>query len=399
MSTPPYRAYVSGVSYYSGKLEAYLRYAGIPHERIEINSRLLREVLLPATGVMKVPAMQCPDGRWLKDTTPMIEWLDREHGRPSIYPQDAAAGFIARLVEDYADEWLWRPAMYYRWNFADSHRLLRHRLGRDLSADTLYPAGGLGWTMRWRQYLIYVRGDGVRRHNEAAVQALYARTLAQLSALLATRPFLLGARPSIVDFGYFASMFRHFALDPHSAQILIDTAPAVYAWVGRVWNARAEIESGGAFDDFSDAAWSPVFAEIGRDYRVYLDANAEAYQRGQRRFDLVLGDACYPRMPVVRYRVACREQLLNAFRALPAEAAARVQARLAEHGLGAWLAQAAAIPSGLDDEFVMPLRQRYPAARGLHGLRLLGGTPWDLPAPPVKASIKASIETPSEPPR
>ena len=33
-----YRAYVSDVSYYSGKLEAYLRYAGIDHERIEVNT-------------------------------------------------------------------------------------------------------------------------------------------------------------------------------------------------------------------------------------------------------------------------------------------------------------------------------------------------------------------------
>lgn len=380
MDGPRYRAYVSSVSYYSGKLEAYLRHAGIPHERIEINSRILHEELLPATGVMKVPAMRTPDGRWLKDTTPMIEWLDREHGAPSIYPQDPAAGFLARLVEDYADEWLWRPAMYYRWNFADSHRLLRHRLGRELSAGTRYPAALLGWFMRWRQYLIYVRGDGVRRHNEAAVQALYARTLAQLSALLKTRPFLLGARPSIVDFGYFASMFRHFALDPHSAQILINTAPAVFAWVGRVWDARAEADPTAPLEDFDDPAWSPVFAEIGRDYRVYLDANAETWQRGQRRFDLALADARYPRLPVVRYRVACREQLLRRFRALPPAAAARVQARLAEHGLGAWLAQAATIPSGLDEEFVMPLRQRYPAA-GLP--QLLGGTPWDQPAAPL----------------
>ncbi len=194
-----YRAYVSDVSYYSGKLEAYLRYAGIDHERIEVNTDMLRNTVLPATGVMKVPAMQCPDGRWLKDTTPMMRWLDQQHGRPSIYPSDPASHFIALLVEDYADEWLWRPAMYYRWNFADSHRLLRHRLGRELSDGTRYPAAGLGWYMRWRQYLTFVRDDGIRSHNEAQVQALYRRTLAQLSQRLQDRPFLLGERPSLSD--------------------------------------------------------------------------------------------------------------------------------------------------------------------------------------------------------
>lgn len=379
-----YRAYVSGVSYYSGKLEAYLRYAEIAHERIEINSRLLREVILPATGVMKVPVMQCPDGRWLKDSTPMIRWLDQQHGSPSIYPTDPAARFIALLVEDYADEWLWRPAMYYRWNFADSHRLLRARLGHDLAAGTAYNAWALGWIMRWRQYLIYVRGDGVRRDNQREIESLYSRSLQQLGALLATRPYLLGQRPTIVDFAFFASMFRHFALDPHSARIMVDTAPAVYAWVARVWNARASGDGVGSLGDFGDPAWHAVFGEIGRDYLAYLDANAAAYARGDKRFDLGLGAHCYPRMPVVRYRVACREQLLNAWQVLSKQQQDVARASVQASGIGEWLAGAAPIPSGLDAEFVMPLAQRYPPARGWYGFKLLKGTPWDLPAPPVR---------------
>lgn len=379
-----YRAYVSSVSYYSGKLEAYLRYAEIAHERIEVNSKMLRETLLPATGYMKVPTMQCPDGRWLKDTTPMIRWLDQQHGKPSIYPADSASCFMALLVEDYADEWLWRPAMYYRWNFADSHRLLRHRLGRDLSAGTLHLASLLGWYMRWRQYLIYVRGDGVTRRNECEIRALYARTLQQLSALLATRPYLLGERPSIVDFGYFASMFRHFALDPHSAEIMINTAPAVYAWVARVWNARASVESQNPLQDFADPAWDAVFSEIGRDYLSYLDANAQTYARGEKRFDLHLGDICYPKMPVVRYRVACREQLLKAWQMLSLAEQQQVHQRLGKSGISAWLRTAADIPAGLDAEFAMPLAQRYPPARGWYGLKMLQGTPWDLPKPAIK---------------
>lgn len=380
-----YRAYVSDVSYYSGKLEAYLRYAEIPHERIEISERILREQILPATGCMKVPVMQCPDSRWLKDTTPMMRWLDGEHGgQSSIYPADSATRFLALLVEDYADEWLWRPAMYYRWNFSDSHRLLRHRLGRDLSAGTPYNATLLGWHMRWRQYLIYVRGDGVRRHNEGEIQALYARTLTQLAALLQDQPYLLGARPSIVDFAFFASMFRHFALDPHSAKIMVDTAPAVYAWVGRVWNTRASREGSGALTDFESADWNAVFAEIGRDYLPYLDANAAAYAQGKKRFDLTLGANTYPGMAVVRYRVACREQLLKAWHALDGEAQQQLGTRLMASGIADWLSNAAVIPAGLDAEFEMPLTQRYPAARGWHGLKLLRGTPWDLPAPPLK---------------
>ena len=382
-----YRAYVSDVSYYSGKLEAYLRYAEIPHERIEISARILREQILPATGCMKVPVMQCPDGRWLKDTTPMLRWLDSEHGgQSSIYPADPATRFLALLVEDYADEWLWRPAMYYRWNFPDSHRLLRHRLGRDLSAGTRYNATLLGWHMRWRQYLVYVRGDGVRRHNVGEIEALYARTLSQLTALLQGQPYLLGKRPSIVDFGFFASMFRHFALDPYSAKIMVDTAPEVYAWVGRVWNARASREGSGALTDFAGQQWDAVFTEIGRDYLPYLDANAGAYAQGEDRFELTLGANSYPGMTVVRYRVACREQLLRAWQRLTPSAQQALGARLAASGIAGWLKNAREIPAGLDAEFQLPLTQRYPPARGWYGLTLLKGTPWDLPAPPSDAA-------------
>jgi len=105
------------------------------------NIEVMRKVILPSTGFMKVPAMQLPDGRWLKDTTPMMQWLDREHPAHPVYPDDPASRFMALLVEDYADEWMWRPAMYYRWQFADSHVLRRHRIGRELAADTAHRPG------------------------------------------------------------------------------------------------------------------------------------------------------------------------------------------------------------------------------------------------------------------
>ena len=393
-----YKLYVSDSSYFSGKLEAYLRYKGIPHDRHEISITTMRETILPNTGLIKVPVMQCPDGRWLKDTTPMIQWLDGQHPEPPAYPQDPAARFIALLVEDYADEWMWRPAMYYRWAFPDSHRLRRARLGAELAAGTIHSSWLMGWYFRWRQYLVFVRGDGVRAHNRAAVEAVYLRTLRELSALLESRPFLLGTRPGIVDFAFFGSMFRHFALDPHPAKIMVDTAPAVWAWVARVWNARAAREGRGALEDFSAPEWQPLFNDILREYLPYLDDNAQAYVQGANRFDWVChprasGDpeVLFPRMPVVRYRVACRSQLLKAWRALDADARARAAQKLG--AIATWFDAAQDVDAGLDAEFVLPLAQHYPEARGLHGLRLYAGTPWDLPAAPLEPDPQPGPKT------
>jgi glutathione S-transferase len=379
-----YKVFVSDSSYYSGKLEAYLRYKDIPHERVEINVDVMRKVVLPATGFMKVPVMQCPDGRWLKDTTPMMQWLDARHPQYPIYPEDAATRFLALLVEDYADEWLWRPAMYYRWAFPDSHRLRRARLGRELAADTVHSAWLMGWYFRWRQYRVFVRGDGVRADNAVHVQELYHRTLRRLTRLLEPRPFLLGARPSLVDFAFFASMFRHFALDPHPAKIMVDEAPVVWAWVARLWNARGPRYETRGLDDFGSADWDGLFDDVSAEYLPYLDANAQAYAGQQSRFDFRLGDALYPRMPVVRYRVACRSRLLRQFRALTDAERARVQQRLGA-ATGRWLESARDVDAGLDAEFELPLAQRYPEARGLYGLKVFGkGTPWDLPAAPLR---------------
>jgi hypothetical protein len=156
----------------------------------------------------------------------------------------------------------------------------------------------------------------------------------------------------------------------------------VLAWVTRVWNARGSRDGAGTLGDFSSPEWNSLLASIAEEYLPYLDRNAQAYARGEKRLDLKLGDVTYPGMRVVRYRVACREQLLKEYAALDEGAKRRVQARLESSGIGRWLESSAPIPSGLDAEFELPLPRRYPPARGLYGLRMLGGTPWDLPSPP-----------------
>jgi len=69
-------AYVADMSYFSGKMEAYLRYKEIPFERRVVDMKVMRDEVLPASGLMKVPVIRMANGQWLKDTTPMIEWLD-----------------------------------------------------------------------------------------------------------------------------------------------------------------------------------------------------------------------------------------------------------------------------------------------------------------------------------
>ena len=78
------------------------------------------------TGVAQVPGLELADGRWLTDTTPIIAWLDERYPDRLVIPRNPPAAFFSRLLEDYADEWLWRPAMHYRWDYPEgAHHLSR----------------------------------------------------------------------------------------------------------------------------------------------------------------------------------------------------------------------------------------------------------------------------------
>ena len=79
MTAGRYRAYVIDVSYFSGKLEAYLRYKGIPHDRVETSWPLLLTRVARHTGIVKVPVVEAPGGVWLQDTTPMLDWFAARH--------------------------------------------------------------------------------------------------------------------------------------------------------------------------------------------------------------------------------------------------------------------------------------------------------------------------------
>lgn len=371
-----YRVYLSDVSYFSGKLEGALRAKRIGYERVRITPGILLNEVLPNTGWMKVPALRRNDGLWLHDSTPLLRWLDAEHPERALIPSDPYCAFLSTLIEDYCDEWQWRPAMFWRWVWPDNARYLGARLGAELSEGTIHPAWGMGLYFRRRQQRIYLHGDGVRAHNFDAIAALYPRSLAWLETLLADRRYLLGDRPSLVDIAWFGPMFRHYAQDPRPAALMAATAPRVWAWVTRLWNSGSEDWSESALGDFSDAGWNPIFRDLGQAYLPYLIDNAAALADGRRHFDGRYGGIDYPRLPAIRYRARCLATLRAAYAQLAPAARARVELRLEGSGIVEALGLAedpVALPP-IDSAIAGPKRPLGLAQR----LRFyFTGTPWD----------------------
>ena len=76
-----FKLYTMDLSYFSGKLEMYLRYKEISFQRIEPHAEEFDTILHKNTGTEQLPQLyDCRlstshDKRWLRDTTPMIEYL------------------------------------------------------------------------------------------------------------------------------------------------------------------------------------------------------------------------------------------------------------------------------------------------------------------------------------
>ena len=323
----PMTVYGPEVSYFTGKLEAALRFMELPYRVVPRGPAEMN----PDTGVAQVPGLELADGRWLTDTTPILAWLDQRYPDRGVIPRDPVPAFFSRLLEDHADEWLWRPAMHYRWDYPEGAHHMSRALVDEIRPPIPLPDFVKRHLVRTRQQRLFTVGDGVSAQTWNHVEQIYLDTLAQLEAVFAARPFLLGDRPSLADFGFFGPMFRHFAMDPPSARIMRETAPGVLEWCSRVWNARASRTRGALLEHVPDD-WGLILDTIGSQYLPHLCANAEAWKENRPTFDVELEGAPYRDLRTSRYRVWCLERLRHAFEEMKEQHRAEARERLEAHG-------------------------------------------------------------------
>jgi hypothetical protein len=91
-----------------------------------------------------------------------------------------------------------------------------------------------------------------------------------LGAHLAHRPYLLGERPSLADFGLFGGNAAHFINDPLCRRWIEEDAPAVVQHTHRL--LEPEDQQFGAWDDPVEVpeTLTAVLAELGRHYLPWV---------------------------------------------------------------------------------------------------------------------------------
>jgi glutathione S-transferase len=320
------------VSYFTGKLETYLRYKEIPYEFCPMTAREFMRTIPEKTGAMQMPAVELPDGRWMTDTSPMIDWFETQHPDSPILPEDPAQAFLCRLIEDYADEWLWRPAMHYRWSYPLSSKLLARQISDAMGREIKAPGFLKRWRTEKRQKLNFVDRDGVTPETRPHVEGSYLKLLDMLEPIFQARPFLLGDRPTLADIGLMGPLFRHFAMDPVPGIIMRESASGVMAWVYRVWNARASRLGGDLVTGIPDDLW-PLMRELAETHLEALNANALAWQAGSARYGMTVQETSYWDIQTSQYRVWCLEMLQGRYRDLDQMARAGLDPVLQSTGI------------------------------------------------------------------
>jgi glutathione S-transferase len=348
------RVYGSKISYFTGKLESYLRYKGIAYERRP--SYRYQKQIRAHLGTTQMPAVELDDGRWMSDSTPIIQHLEREFPDSPVLPEDPVLRFIALLIEDYADEWLWRPAMHYRWNYRDDRELLTGIIDDEQTGHVPLPRFIKRRFIARRQRSGFVIGDGVSGATWDHVESSYFAALDNMTRMLEGRQFLLGDSPSIADIGLMGPMLRHFSQDPTPVELMRDRAPAVYAWVARMWNAKASSASAVWLDAVPEDA-QPMLQEICETHLVQLAENAEAFRKDIGRFNMKVQSCAYRDLPVSRYRVWCLEELRKRFDALSVEEQGRVRSLLAYPDAEILWTTDGPAPSGYDKDGEAPFNQ------------------------------------------
>ncbi|WP_133491122.1 glutathione S-transferase [Alcanivorax sp. 24] len=223
--------YGGEVSYFTGKVRAYLRWADLPFEEVIASADVYRQIILPSVGVPVIPVLRTQSGEILQDTTVIIDTLDQDRATspPSVYPATPIRKLVALMLETYGDEWLVIPAMHYRWHYDREWAMGEFGAlnAPRASAEEQYKIGSkLATPFSNAASLLGATPDMM-----AAVERAYEALLAELDAHFASSPALLGDQATMADFGLIGPLYAHLYRDPTPGKLMRGLAPNVTRWV------------------------------------------------------------------------------------------------------------------------------------------------------------------------
>lgn len=289
-----FRIFGSELSPYSVKVRSYFRYKGLPHEWIPRSPAVQAEFQKYAKLPL-VPLVVTPDGVGIQDSTPIVEQLEARHPEPSIVPADPALAFVSALLEEYGDEWGNKWMFHYRWFYqadawATAERIALQMMGAKGPLAVAEARTAVAERMTGR--LGFVGSSDTTRPT---IEASFKQVLGLLEAHLAKRPYLLGGRPAMADFGLWGQLYEA-ATDPTPGAVMRASSANVMAWVQRMVSPVAEGPFE-AWDALAPTLLPLLQQEVGGLFLPWSAANEAAIARDDKTFDMTLAGAGWSQTP------------------------------------------------------------------------------------------------------
>lgn len=311
MSDPLFRLMGLEPSPYTMKVDAFLKFKGIPYEWVSRN--LKNEKLFQDNAkVQLIPLLFFPSGETMQDSSLIIERLEEEHDGPSIHPEDKALWFLSCLLEEFGDEWCNKLMFFQRWFYeadaqATGKRIARERLSGKWWALLIRPIAAKLVVRRMVPRLVYSGGNET---NIPQLKESFTALSAHLDMHFQTRPYLLGARPCFGDFGLWCN-FHQAWTDPTAKAHLEANAPALVAYIQRMLSPSVE----GDFEPLETLkpTLTPILeTELATRFLPWMEANQRAFEAGEAETSLTMNGQLF-RQKTFKYQARTLDELRSKF--------------------------------------------------------------------------------------
>lgn len=221
------------ISPFCDKVRRALNWKRVPFEVVEVPLSKALTAVRRVNKAGKLPTLE-HDGRFVADSTDILEHLERCFPEPPLYPKEPALRAQCHVLEDWADESLYFYEMRLRFTLPHNARRFVPELTK------YYPE----WLQAAARFVVpaMMRGvlsrQGVGRKPPAIVLRDVQRHVEAIEGWLGPRDWLVGEALSAADLSVFAQLTCIRAADEGGR--LVAASRPVVAWLERVDAATAQ---------------------------------------------------------------------------------------------------------------------------------------------------------------
>lgn len=223
-------------SLYSGKTRSYLIKKGIPFRELNPSHPRYMAEIVPRIGHFAIPVVEFADGTLIQDSTETILHFEAALGEPALIPTAPLQNAVAWLLGCFGSESMWKLGLHYRWTYLEEHRpFIEDAFGRPLSHARSTAGRRADALPLMAQFAGKLEDLGVNATTIPGMEAAYEDLLDRMNEHFFHFPYLMGATPTLADFGFIAPFFAHLSRDPYPSNHMKIYAPNVYRWTERMF--------------------------------------------------------------------------------------------------------------------------------------------------------------------